>query len=133
MRSENRGKTGYMLTELIRWLLLLQGLYYLVTGVWPLVSLRSFEAITGPKSDDWLVKTVGLLITVVAVVLLWEAWQHRIVPEVALLAAGSATVLLAVDIVYVIRHVIRPIYLLDALPEAFFGIAWAVAWGYGFH
>ena len=36
-----------------------QGSYYLVTGLWPLVHLASFEAITGPKVDaggaagDW--------------------------------------------------------------------------------
>ena len=114
--------------EQIRWLLLIQGLYFLVTGVWPLVSMRTFEAITGPKTDDWLVKTVGLLVTVIAVVLLWEAWQNRIVPEVALLAAGSAAVLLAVDIVYVAKRVIRPVYLLDALLEALFVAAWALAW-----
>jgi hypothetical protein len=32
-------------------------------GLWPLVHLSSFEAVLGPKTDRWLVKTVcGLLI-----------------------------------------------------------------------
>src|SRR4051794_17610666 len=50
-------------------LLWLQGLYYLVTGVWPLVSIETFQTVTGWKtdhlvtgreSDHWLVMTVGV-------------------------------------------------------------------------
>jgi hypothetical protein len=33
--------------------------YYCLTGVWPLLHMASFEAVTGPKVDDWLVKMVG--------------------------------------------------------------------------
>jgi hypothetical protein len=36
---------------------LAQGAYHLVTGVWPLVSMRTFASVTGPKVDKWLVKT----------------------------------------------------------------------------
>ncbi len=36
-----------------------QGLYYTVSGLWPLISLRTFTLVTGPKVDLWLVKTVG--------------------------------------------------------------------------
>ena len=45
----------------------LQAVFYIVTGVWPIVSMRSFEAITGPKVDRWLVKTVGALVAVIGV------------------------------------------------------------------
>ncbi|MER7112516.1 hypothetical protein ABT360_33525, partial [Streptomyces sp. NPDC000229] len=34
-----------------------QGLFNIVGGAWPLVSLRTFERIYGPKADDWLQKT----------------------------------------------------------------------------
>jgi hypothetical protein len=34
-----------------RWLAGLQGAYFLVTGVWPLVHMPSFLAVTGPKTD----------------------------------------------------------------------------------
>lgn len=42
-----------------------QGAYYTVSGVWPLVSLRSFEAVLGPKTDRWLVQTVAGLTTTI--------------------------------------------------------------------
>ncbi|MGQ0534782.1 MAG: hypothetical protein ACT4PT_01775 [Methanobacteriota archaeon] len=32
-----------------------QTAYYLAMGGWPLVHRASFEAVTGPKTDDWLV------------------------------------------------------------------------------
>ena len=31
-----------------------QGAFYAVSGLWSIVHLRSFEAVTGPKRDDWL-------------------------------------------------------------------------------
>ena len=37
--------------RLLRPLLGLQGLYYLATGVWPLVSLDTFMQVTGPKTE----------------------------------------------------------------------------------
>ncbi|HZF99815.1 MAG TPA: hypothetical protein VEY71_02385 [Chitinophagales bacterium] len=36
----------------MEWLLVLlwvQGVYTLATGVWPIVHMRSFEAVTGPR------------------------------------------------------------------------------------
>src|SRR5919106_4031462 len=77
-----------------------QGLYYLATGVWPLVSMRSFEAVTGPKTDRWLVKTVGVLVGVIGAVLISAGRNRRVTTESALLAAGSAAGLAAVDTIY---------------------------------
>ncbi len=47
-----------------------QGAFWLASGAWPLVHYPSFEAVTGPKEDDWLVKTIGGLIAVVGATLL---------------------------------------------------------------
>ena len=64
-----------------------QGTYFFVTGVWPLLSMRTFEAVTGPKRDRWLVKTVGVLVAVIGASL---ATVRRPVPPTMLLALGSA-------------------------------------------
>jgi len=53
----------------VRPLTIAQGAYFAATGVWPLVHMRSFEAITGPKADKRLVRTVGVLVTVIGGVL----------------------------------------------------------------
>lgn len=92
-----------------------QGAYFGLGGIWPILHLRSFEAITGPKVDGWLVKTVGGLLSVVGGGLWRAADRQRITPEVAAVGAGTAAVLTAIDIVYVSKRRISPIYLLDGL------------------
>ena len=101
-----------------------QGLYFLVTGIWPLVSIGTFQWVTGPKVDLWLVKTVGLLIAVIALTLLMAARRRTIGPEVCFLAMASAAALAAVDIVYALSDRIWDIYLLDAVVEIGLVILW---------
>ncbi len=116
-------------------LALLQGLYYFGTGVWPLFSIRTFQMITGPKtdhlvtgreSDHWLVMTVGALIAVIGLVLLVGGWRRRIGIEVVLLAIASAAGLAAIDVIYVARQVLSPIYLADATAELVIVALWAL-------
>src|SRR3954468_1606822 len=83
-----------------------QGLFYLATGLWPLVHIESFLAVTGPKTDLWLVYTVGVLIAVVGLVLLSAARAGRLTRDLVLLAAGCALALAGIDVVFVAREVI---------------------------
>lgn len=100
------------------------GLFYLATGVWPLVHIDSFLAVTGPKTDLWLVYTVGVLVAAVGVVLLLTALSGRLTPEVAVLAVGTAVALAGIDVVFVTRGVIDRIYLADAAAEAVLAAGW---------
>lgn len=113
----------------------LQGAYYAVFGVWPLVNFDTFLMVTGKKgkydnlgtglkADHWLVYTVALLIVAIAIPLLMAAVRKTRSAEVAALAIASAGALMAVDIIYTQRKVIEPIYLLDAAIELAFVLAW---------
>jgi hypothetical protein len=108
------------------WLLLGQGIYYLVTGVWPIISIGSFQRVTGPKTDLWLVKTVGVLVSVIGAVLLIGGGRRARGPEMPVLSVGSAAGLAAIDSIYVARRRIPAIYLADALAELALIVAWAV-------
>jgi hypothetical protein len=121
------GSLHGMESRLARVLALGQGAFYLLTGLWAIVHLRSFEAVTGPKTDDWLVRTVGVLVTVIGLVLMLAWRRRRVVPEVGVLAAGSALGLAGIDLVYALGGVISPVYLLDALVELVLAGLWAVA------
>jgi hypothetical protein len=92
---------------------LAQGAFYVATGAWALVDLDSFMAVTGPKVDQGLVRTVGALVTLIGSALL--------------LAVGSALSLATIDVVYVSAGRISPIYLLDAAAEVGIVGPWAVA------
>src|SRR5438128_6950862 len=37
-----------------------QGAWYVATGIWPLLSLRSFAAVAGPKPDPFQTRTSGM-------------------------------------------------------------------------
>jgi hypothetical protein len=102
-----------------------QGVYFLLTGIWPLFGINSFQAVTGAKTDLWLVYTVGCLVAVIGTALLVSAWSGRITPEVAFVAIGSAVALAGIDVVFVLRGVISWVYLLDAAAEGLL-IAWWV-------
>jgi hypothetical protein len=106
----------------MRALALGHGGYYLLTGFWPIVAIGSFQAVTGPKTDLWLVKTVGLLIAAVGASILVSFRRPGI--ETVVLAAGSALALGSVDVVYSLRGVISKVYLLDAPVEAALAAAW---------
>lgn len=114
---------------LTRWVLSCQAAYYFVTGVWPVLSLRTFEAITGPKIDGWLVRMVGLLAAVIGATIGVAAWHGRRTPEVLVLAFGSALAFAAIDLVYALGGVIAPIYLGDAALQGA-GVA-LLAWSLG--
>jgi hypothetical protein len=110
------------------WLAVAQAAYYVLTGVWPLVSIRTFIRVTGPKRDLWLVRTVGVLVLVIGCVIGVAAWRGEVSPEVILLAVGSAVGLTAIDVIYVARGTIDKIYLLDAAAEVALVALWACAY-----
>jgi hypothetical protein len=106
----------------------LQAIFYVATGIWPFVSMRAFEAITGPKVDRWLVKTVGALVAVIGCALALASGRRQLAPEVVLVAAGSAAALATIDTVYVAKRRISPVYLLDAVAEIALVAGWARLW-----
>jgi hypothetical protein len=95
----------------------IQGAYFLLTGVWPLLHIRSFEAVTGPKRDRWLVKMVGLLAASIGVTLLAGSRRRVTSRETRVLAITSAVSFAAIDVWYAARGRIAPIYLADAVVE----------------
>jgi hypothetical protein len=114
----------------------IQGAYYFLTGIWPLISIRSFIWVTGEKTDHlptrleedhWLVMTVAVLVLGVGLTLLLAAWRKTTVIELAVLAMSSNVGLTAIDCIYTARGVILPIYLVDAALQVPLFIAWIFA------
>jgi hypothetical protein len=102
-----------------------QGAYFAATGVWPLVDMDSFERVTGPKVDKWLVRTVGVLVAAIGATLVSAGVRRSVTGEVAGLAVGSAMGLAAIDVFYATKGRISKIYLADALVEGLLTAAWA--------
>lgn len=100
-----------------------QGVYFFITGVWPLVSINTFQKVTGPKTDLWLVKTVGIILATIGAVLVFAQINAEINSSIIFLAIGTALSLAIVEFIYVAKRAISPIYLGDA----FFELA-LIAW-----
>jgi hypothetical protein len=97
--------------------LLVQGAWFVITGLAPFASRRAFEAMTGPKREWWLVQTVGALVAVVGAGSAASALRGRPAPEVVGIAVGSAAALAGIDVVHVARGRIAPTYAVDAAIE----------------
>lgn len=94
----------------------LQGIYFIITGIWPLLHIRSFLAVTGDKTDLWLVKMVGLLAASIGIYLIYSLRQQ----PARFLGILSAFSFMTIDVYYVYQNVISPIYLSDAVVELIF-------------
>lgn len=117
---------GFTYSRFLFFTALLQGIYYIITGIWPLMHIPSFILITGPKYDIWLVKTVGVLILVQGIVIISAALSKRISKEIFMLSVGAAAGLTIIDVYYASIDRIWDVYLLDALAEVLLIILWLV-------
>lgn len=98
--------------------------YILLTGIWPIVDIRSFMMVTGPKEDIWLVKTVGALLIPVALCMLSYLRITTSKWPVIILAIGISIAFMCIDIYYATTDVISDIYLADAAAEFVFLSGW---------
>lgn len=100
------------------------GLFNVVNGLWPLLHMRSFEAVSGRKTDRWLVRTVAGLLVTIGVAQLRAGRSPDAVAQARLTGVGTALTLVAVDVYYVGTGRIPRVYLLDAAME----VGWLAAW-----
>ncbi len=108
----------------IKSVLIGQGLYFVLTGLWPIFSISSFVHLTGPKTDFWLVKTMGLIIFSIGVVLLVGALRKKVAFEVALLSFLSASMFWLIEWFYYFKRVIAPVYFADGFIQLGFAMIW---------
>jgi hypothetical protein len=110
--------------KIILWLLYGQSIYYLLTGIWPLLHIESFMAVTGPKNDIWLVQTVGVMIIAVALSLFFAARTKSYYLPTMVLGISAALGLMFVDVVFFLKGDISGIYLADAFAEFLLVLGW---------
>jgi hypothetical protein len=101
-----------------------QGLFFLVSGLWPVMHYRSFERLTGAKTDDWLVKTNGAFIAAAGAALVACSRSPGGDDVARTLGVATSAVLATADVVYVARRRISPVYLLDAAAETMWCLRW---------
>lgn len=112
--------------RLLRLILALQGLYYVMTGVWPFLHLRSFLWVVGPKLDRFQLSVTSALIVAIGASLLAAAVRSRPSASAAVLSIASALAFIAVDLRF--RSILRAPYWVDFAVEVAFALACALVY-----
>lgn len=99
-----------------------QGAYYVATGLWAIVHRESFERVTGPKRDYWLVRTVGGLAVAIGVTLGVSAAAERQSSEGAVIGVASGIAFGLADLQAAVAA--SRVYLGDAALQAVLVAAW---------
>jgi TRAP-type uncharacterized transport system fused permease subunit len=113
-----------MANKIYRLLLWIEGLYSLVTAIWPIVDIDSFMVVTGPKTDQWLVKTVSVLILAIAVFFLLQLRYKSAIIPVAILGILFSAGLIVIDFYYPSIDRISNIYMVDGVVQVIFLFTW---------
>jgi hypothetical protein len=92
--------------------------------LWPLVNMRSFVAVTGPKTDYWLVNTVALLLVASGLTFLDASRMTPFPRPLAFLAVAEAIAIASVSIYYPMRKRISKIYYADAALQILLMLGW---------
>jgi hypothetical protein len=101
-----------------------QGTYYLLIGLWPI--LADVGALAGSETggDTWQLRAFGLVVAVVGVLLILAARRCGALPETARLGVVVALGLAAADVVLVQYGTAPTIYLADAVIQFAFVLWW---------
>jgi hypothetical protein len=102
----------------------LHGAFNIVGGMWPLVHIRSFEAVLGPKTDRWLVYTVAGLMISIGAVQVSTTGDAASLRQSRRIGMACAATLGGIDLVYAPRGRISRMYFVDALAE----LGWLLTW-----
>jgi hypothetical protein len=107
---------------------LAHGAYLAAAGLMPILAMRTFKKITGPKPEGWLAKGVGACMANIGATLASAGARGKVAREVRMLGITTALSFAAMDIWYGgFRRRISPVYLLNGAAQLGFAAAWAYA------
>lgn len=114
-----------MLNNLLTINLFIHGLFYIVTGIWSVVHLRSFMDFTDNYADPFKTQVNGALFSILGSYFLYSSLTN-INPITIITAVASALTVSLFDFVYLIRNETTKIFFLDALIEGLLAIIYLI-------
>jgi hypothetical protein len=105
---------------------LAQVAYWTFGALWPLLDMKSFERVTGNKRDEWLVRTVALLMLSTIATLAAMRPDARDDRAMRVLGATSTAALGSVALIGPLVRRISKVYYLDALVDLGLAALWVV-------
>ncbi len=111
-------------SKILTSLLFIQGIYTLITAIWPLIDIKSFMAVTGPKADIWLVKTVAVVLLPIAAFYLINIYRPGQILHLVLIGVINSIGLAIIDFYYSGKNIISRIYAVDGALQVLFALCW---------
>ena len=119
-----KGKVLSDMMKQFRTVIIAQSTYIFITAAWPILDIESFMAVTGYKTDIWLVKTVGALLIPIAACLSMYLFIRSDIRPAIVLGTLTSISFLTIDFYYALSDVISDVYMVDGIVQLFFLAAW---------
>jgi hypothetical protein len=107
-------------------LALAHGIYFVLGGAWPLIDMRSFEFINGPKSDHIQVRAIAGISLFIGAALLWCVHRGVIENPMRLVVAGAGGTLAIVMFNPSGPGGIEQAMLAQGIAHAIFSLCWMI-------
>lgn len=104
-----------------------QGTYYLLIGLWPIVAFDSLPAASAAADHPWSLPAYGLVLAVIGIWLLVAGRKRDALAETARSGILVALVVASVDVLLVVHGTAPLVYLADAVVQCAFVVWWVRA------
>lgn len=104
-----------------------QGVFYVATGLWPIIHLRSFERAVGVQPHPSYAKIMGGVAAGIGAALIVGSLESRPSKALRWLGIGSAIAFGLADLLFAARGRGRKVYLADAAAEGAALASWIIA------
>lgn len=89
-----------MRNKILKFVLIFQGLYYSIVGLWVIVSLDSFSRITNHYGDAFDTHAFAALVLVLGLFFIYSATKENLQRPIGFLALGIAIAIIIPEIIY---------------------------------
>ena len=110
--------------------LLIQGWYYLIFGLWVAVGLATIQSHTFPEpgfSQFWMLRVIGVAVAIVGVFLIRASRRKSARSIFTALVIATPTLLAAGEIVAMLNSKLPPTFMIDSVMELGFLVWWVFA------
>ena len=115
-----------MKTKLLKFLLIFQGLYYSLTGLWAIVSLDSFSRITNHYGDAFEMHSIAAIALVSGIFLIYGALKEQLRRPAGFLALGLVLAIIIPELIYLPKIGNPSLFWVDFVLEGVAGVLIAI-------
>ena len=108
--------------KILKFTLVFQGLYYVSTGLWAIISLDSFMRFTEHHGEPFEMYSIGAMAFVIGLFLLWSAFKEELRRPAGFLVLGLVLAIMIPELIYLPMMGNPILFWLDFVEEGVIGI-----------